>query len=1425
MSSSSSDQGDTPGGASPLPTHGVSGLDSSATQAPKATEANTSNELQPAANLSLRAYQKEMLELSKHQNVIVAMDTGSGKTQVAIRRISLELDKASPSKFIWFLAPTVSLCSQQFESIKLQIPAATIRSITGNDEVETWNRETWAGLLKGTQILVTTYQVLLDALSHAFVKMKDLSLIVFDEGKSHNCTRNHPGRKIMMDYYHPQKERGGQVPCIMGLTASPSFRSTLKELEALEATLDARCISPTLHREDLLRCVSKPQIKPIVYSMPEPEVTPHTRSMSVLRKVYEGLDIMADPYIVHLLKDPTERNLRRAKTAIEKRDTYTQAQIKGLYNRSIEICRQFGSWAADKFLWMSISTFLGKVDTTAEFFDKAVSEEKRYMANLLRQVPVHQAPLPQDEDELSSKVMQLLALLEAAKDDVVAIVFVKERASVTMLQEVLLTSQAICNKYRIGTMVGTSNFGGKKKNLFEFEGNADVSALEKFRTGEINLLIATSVLEEGIDVPACNLVICYDQPDTPKSFVQRRGRARMRDSQLLLFLMNSADILKRWESLEEAIRVQYEDEERQRQALEKLENSEDTVSMSFTVESTGARLDFDNAKQHLQHLCSRMTWGDFVHSRPDYIIQPAAAGSGRITAQVSLPTFVPPEIRVIQSASSWLSEKNAVKDAAFQAYLALYKAGFVNENLLPFPSIDDASAVPARESVVKVGAILDPWIKTAKLWRESGTKWLYLVQYQDSAGRTIKEYDLVLPVKLDAMRSIPIYFDADNMHSIQVSLLRAIQDEEIARMPDHTSVLLGFSFAHRWPMEARDHVIRLTARNEDIQGSDIGALPFNEQNRDIVNGRCIIRDQQEAAYLFDGILDSKPPLDEVQHRPCWDYDAAPNNVPYLLLKKWTKRADFLHPVFISPGNEQVSRKRFTRVLPLPWARVDRVSIDHAAFGILIPSLIHELEVNLLVKELSETILKPVGIENLELIREAISCRSAGEPCNYERLEFLGDSVLKYCAVVHVFGKHPTMPESILTHYKDAIASNSRLCWTAINKGLSRFIVSKRFTGHKWRPLYVDDVLARKDLTADTREMSTKTLADVVEALVGAAYVDGGISKALKCLSVFLDDFDWYDIHRQQDMIFSRETSNASLPPVLEPLEDLIGYKFRQKSLLVQAMTHGSYELDAESRSLERLEFLGDAVLDYIIVRRLFPVLPPLPHHMMHTLKTVLVNGDFLAFASLEYTVNKKERALGPGHQVVEEVVPLALWQFMRHTQRVIGDEQVATSGRYKMLREELLAALQNGTHYPWSLFLQLRANKFYSDVFEAMLGAIWIDSGSVDICEAVLARFGIMSYLERAIRDGVHMVHPKEELGVLAVDQKVRYMTTRTPIVGKNSHEAHYGCKVYVGARRLAEVQNSGSKEEAQAKAAEMAVRILTNEATAMPNEALASNT
>ncbi|WYZ37317.1 hypothetical protein EsH8_II_000823 [Colletotrichum jinshuiense] len=1358
--------------------------------------------------MNSRAYQTEMFGYSMMQNVIVAMDTGSGKTQVAVLRIKAELERTSSEKIVWFLAPTVSLCAQQFAVLQSQIPAVQIKFFSGEDNVDSWsNQGVWDDVLLNVRIVVSTYQILSDALSHAFVHMERLSLIVFDE--AHNCTGKSPGSKIMMSFYHQQKSKGHYTPHILGLTASPIFGSKVEGISTLETTLDAVCKSPTMHRDDLLACVKKPVME-YVPVQPQNHYDP-PKSLQSLRRVIQNLNILEDPYVQHLQAEGTDRSRRDLMAVLEKHDTYIQDQMVSFGRQANRISRELGPWAADYYIWEVISRFMASFRSQSTWFDTWKDDEKRYLAKIFGQV---ECQCPSEDaisrEVLSEKVSILVEKLLQDKTDVIGIVFARERATAAVLCHLLGSHKLLKARYRIGAMVGTSQFQARKRDVWDLSRAEDLKSLHHFRSGRTNLLVATSVLEEGIDVPACNLVLCFDKPPNLKSFIQRRGRARMRDSKLLMMFDASEPIPKEWEFMEMEMKKQYEQQGRELERLQVIEEAEEVNEMKFVVEKTGALLDLDNAKQHLDHLCRILSPGEFIDWRPDYIIEKLdATDMPGLRATVVLPSYLPADVRSARSQLVWKSEKNATKDAAFQAYVGLYKAKLINDNLLPFKPEDFVPGIDKRVAILQVNGLLNIWVKVAEAWKLGDNLRATRIQLKDSLGVVQGEYEMVLPIWVPGLHSIPIHLDYNTSWTLEFGQQLPI-DELTGR--DDTAVLLALPYSHRWMPTGLQQVIRFNAIGADLSVGQIGINRFVSGRMSAHDLSCLIRDQTGCPYIYDGIIPSKPAPESVQ-KTFFEFEKAPEDVPYLSLKKWSHRSDFLHRPQSDPAHGPATVKPYARVYPMPWAKVDTIPASYARFGVLIPSIMHRIETYLVAQELSTSLLKPLAISDPSLVLTAISTGSASEPTNYERLEFLGDSILKFSATINVAALNPDWPERFLSFKKDGIVANSTLCKAAIKHGLDRFILTKPFTGQKWRPVYVDEVLQRGG-KMPTRKISTKTLADIVEALIGASMVDGGLPKALKCMSIFLQQIKWRTLDDCRRLLYDAAPPNIGLPSTLEPLEQLIGYEFKKKSLLIQSMTHASFTLGNPLGCLERLEFIGDSILDYVIVERLFAVEPPLPHQTMHLLKTAMVNGDFIGFLCLEQSVSQDEvllggRGKGEKPDLQRSRFTLPLWKFMRHQSPAIGVEQVNVSRRHAAARHIVVDMMERGRTYPWAQLARLQLRKFYADIFESLLGAVYVDSGDMAVCAAVVERFGILGYLDRILRDNVHALHPKEELGHLADKESVTYvLDVRETAEG----DKEFLCRVMVGSRCVVEVDGGVSRDEVKVKAAEAAVNILKAE-------------
>lgn len=824
-----------------------------------------------------------------------------------------------------------------------------------------------------------------------------------------------------------------------------------------------------------------------------------------------------------------------------------------------------------------------------------------------------------------------------------------------------------------------------------------------------------------------------------------------------------------------------------------------------------ALLTIDNAMAHLYHFCSFLGSGPFVDTKPQFSFE---EHSGNIAAEVLLPLSVDPTLRVAHSLKVWRTERMAMKDAAFEAYKMLHQNGLVNDNLLPVKKEDDAWVAEFQKSdktasMIEVSPALDPWRSIAKQQQQNPRVYHRTLLTFRGIHSSPFCLDLYLPVQLPAMPELTLFWNELKTVMVTCQTLPNVtfSGEEVQTMRRITRNILVS--VHSRIDRLREDFLWLIVPNdapeapyphtkllqwETETSSSESAFKMIVQGRTDLDEWGYVRVQGDERKWFCRRIDS-----------CISESASvPQAV--LHLTRVPKRRDFVYPM----PNSQQTNEAYTRIEQFPAGEcfVNMLPVAYPICAMLMPSILYRYETYLTTNTLRLGLLEPLsfGPEHLPLLVQAMTSSSTGDISHYQRLEFFGDCVVKFISSLHLMASNLKWPESFLTGKKGKIVSNGFFARATLRAGLDKFIIRKRFTGTKWKPRYASDVLSIPTNTEKT-EMSSKSLADVIESLVGASYIIGGFPKAFTCIETLLPLEKWTSIPDSNHVLYDAIPAGVEITS-LSNVEKLIGYTFSKKMALLEALTHASYKGPLANCSYERLEFLGDAVLDYIISRRLYAHTPELGHAKMHGIRTAMANAAFLAFRMFETSV-AVDRVMPP--DMHRKVKHMSLWQFLRSDTAALVGNRDAAIAQYDAAKETIRYALRNEGVFPWHILAEMDAPKFLSDIVESVLGAIYVDShGDIAACEVFVQKLGISECLERILRDGVDCLHPKERLGIAAVEKNVKYVRVIAEgAEGTTGGVKKYQCQVQVGGGVVGGVVEGVKRLNAETIAAWEACKIL----------------
>ena len=326
-------------------------------------------------------------------------------------------------------------------------------------------------------------------------------------------------------------------------------------------------------------------------------------------------------------------------------------------------------------------------------------------------------------------------------------------------------------------------------------------------------------------------------------------------------------------------------------------------------------------------------------------------------------------------------------------------------------------------------------------------------------------------------------------------------------------------------------------------------------------------------------------------------------------------------------------------------------------------------------------------------------------------------------------------------------------------------------------------------------------------MIGAAYVDGGLQKAYTCIRTLLPKETWWDPDVLFDTVLDEVTHTDSI--CLERLETLVGHQFVHPRLLLEAITDASRPNNTIP-SYERLEFFGDAVLDLIITPKLHAHSRKLRHWDLHRIHEALVNGYFLGYCCMSLSGEEEINDVvnigstkSPQMEARRSSKTYHLHDFLRASGQLLNAKQESVA-RFETLSGPIATALQSSDLYPWPDLTALHPEKFFSDIVEAILGAIYLDTrGDLEICEAFLEKLGILPTMRSILDREMETCFPKERVGILADREVVEYKTERM------DEEATWECIVLVGQKEVTRVGLMKTKAEAEVRAADAAAHEL----------------
>ncbi|ELY54842.1 DEAD/DEAH box helicase [Natronolimnohabitans innermongolicus] len=462
--------------------------------------------------LERRLYQLKLAGTAANDHTLVCLPTGLGKTTVSLLVTARRLEEVGGTSLM--LAPTKPLVQQHADFYReaLQIPDEEIVVFTG--DVSPDDR---AAMWEDATVVMATPQVIENDLVGSRISLSDVTHLTFDE--CHRATGDYAYNYIA-ERYHPD----ARDPLVTGMSASPGGDE--------EAILEV-CENLGLREVEVM-------------TEEDADVDQFTHDTDV---EWERIDLPEEVIEIRdALNDVIKDRLEKLKELGVASSTQPDQSQKDLNRMRAELQKLINNDQSEGFKGMSVHAEVMKlrqavtlvetqsVEAVRRYFDRQRNQARSSGASkasqrLVSDPRVREAMRKAERfDQLHPKYRKtrmLLAETLGLEGGERVIVFTESRDTAEALTDFL--SDSFDAKRFVGQGDREGSDGMTQKQQQE--------VLNDFRAGEFEVLVSTSVAEEGLDVPEVDLVLFYEPVPTAIRSIQRKGRTGRQSEGRVVVLM------------------------------------------------------------------------------------------------------------------------------------------------------------------------------------------------------------------------------------------------------------------------------------------------------------------------------------------------------------------------------------------------------------------------------------------------------------------------------------------------------------------------------------------------------------------------------------------------------------------------------------------------------------------------------------------------------------------------------------------------------------------------------------------------------------------------------------------------------------------------------------------------------------------------